>query len=86
MKGCIVYDAHDFTSDFVTLLQEMREIILAKGGIVLLQSADTLLFLDGRLTDETLRVCDALYLPAVFLPLQLHLFEFCNRSHTCCVL
>ena len=71
-----MYGAYDFPRSLVAELEEVREVVLAEGGVVLLQAAYALLLLYGTLADETLCVRDALYLPAVLLPFLLYLLEF----------
>ena len=82
LDGCgvverrVVYGTDNLPRSLVAQLQEMREIVFAECGIVLLQPANALLFLHGTLPDKAFRVRNALYLPAVLLPLLLYLLEF----------
>ena len=85
VEGRIVNGPDDFSGGFVAQLEEMGEIIFAKGVIVFLQTAYALLFLRSVFPDKTFRVGDALHLPTVFLPFLLHFFEFRYRGHRPCL-
>ena len=82
VERCIVDGTDNLTRNLVAQLQEMREIVFAECGIVLLQPANALLFLHGTLADKAFRVRNALYLPAVFLPLLLYLLELRYCCHS----
>ena len=76
VEGRVMYDTDGLAGDLVAEGEEMRKVVFAEGGVVLLQAADALGSDSGVLPDGSVVAGHGLDLPAVFQPFLLCPFLF----------
>ena len=81
MERRVVYGADDLARHLVAQLQEVREVVFAERGILLLQAPYAPVLFGRRFPCQQRGVRDGLDAFAVFLPLRVPLFDFSLCRH-----